>query len=84
MQLPSMQKLPLHLIPFTPALRPSLPPTPASQDYSDWRQQLERIDILIHQLDRALTEDALAVWLKGQPETAVRQQQKFEECTARA
>lgn len=66
------------LIAFTPELRPSLPPICASKDYAQWREQLERMDLLLPPLERRLTEELLGSWLKANPEASTRQQQTFE------
>lgn len=72
------------LIAFTPELRPSLPPTHACKDYADWRQQLERIDLMLPELEAGLVQDMISNWLKTHPKSSVRQQQNFERHALRA
>ena len=72
------------LIPFTPELRPSLPPTHGCKDYADWRQQLERIDSMLPELEARLIGDGLSNWLKTHPKSSARQQQNMERHVLRA
>lgn len=69
---------------FTPELRPSLPPTYAWKDCADWRQQPERIDWMLPELEAGQVEDMLPNELKIRSESSVRQLQNFERHVLRA
>ena len=66
------------LIPFTLELRPSLPTISGSKDYEQWREQLERIDLLLSPIEQRLTRELLGPWLKANPEASARAQVKFQ------